>query len=892
MYRSLRGNLSKAYLLFLLALSFLLFEPSWAGPARARWVNSQHMWVKLPQGLLPANNLSFVLANSANNLRGNAVTIRLPVILNQDRNTLLSTAHISLTLINDLIHRPTKLFILNNSGQVLDSTAIQYAGLLDELYRYDQNDLGLVRLGSHFQAKVWAPTASSVRLLLYERADQEELTPSENIPMSWNQGVWTLSLPLKYLNYFYLYEVTVYHPLTDRIETLRVTDPYSFSLSTNATKSHIVDLQNEDLKPQGWEQLQKPALNSFKDIVLYELHIRDFSADDASVPFPYRGSYLAFTLSGTKGTQHLQSLSDAGVTHIHLLPFNDFASVDEDKNNWESLNSSAENLQDTQAALAKIRTQDGFNWGYDPVHYFAPDGSYSTHAEDATRIKEVRAMVQSLNTMGLRVVQDVVFNHTYASGLGTHSVLDKIVPLYYYRLDDEGNVLKSSCCDDTASEHHMMEKLMIDAVLHWARTYKIDGFRFDLMSFHSRETLIKIKEAVRSLTLVRDGVDGSKIFLYGEGWPFGSLYDQDPTNSMTQINSYGTGIGQFNDRLRDAVRGGTTNSSEKSDQGFATGLFFDFNKEPANKNTPPNLPEQREKLLHLGDVIKVGLAGNLRDYVFREHLGTLIPGGNLNFRSVPVGTAAQAIETINYVSAHDGYTLWDAIQAKAPFYTAGRNPPLASVVERQRMHQLAMAIPLLSQGIPFIEAGTELLRSKNGDQNSYDSGDFFNRLDWSRRSNHWGEGLPPAWGNFEDWSFWQPRLETQDLKADSNLIEQTNNYFKALLRVRRSTQLFKMNEPEEIHRGVFFIDNEGEATPGLIAMVLRSQTETLLIVFNASRDSRVFTHPILRNPWTLHPLLTSLVDPALNQVILRNDLAQIQIPGLSTVILKLTQPAK
>lgn len=866
---------------------FVFAKPVFAGPMRAQWLNSRQLLVKLSQGLRVADNMSFVLANSEVSFKNNPLNFSLPVIEAHDNYALLSTANIKPSDINELIRRPLKVYTINSNQQLLDATAIQYAGLLDDLYFYDGKDLGVSLQGSQWQLKLWAPTAMSVRVFLYRSGNSQNTSPEQIYNMTTDHGVWSATLPSQYQNYFYLYEVTVYQPATDKLETSLVTDPYSFSLAINGSKSQIVDVNSGDLKPSGWDFLRKPALNSFKDIVIYELHIRDFSAGDQTVPFMYRGSYMAFTQANSDGMTQLRSLSEAGLTHVHLMPFNDFGSVDEDKNTWETVNFPSTNLQDVQGALGQIRSQDAFNWGYDPVHFLAPDGSYAVDPQGSSRIKEVRSMVQALNQTGLRVVQDVVFNHTYKNGLLPQSVFDKIVPSYYYRLDDEGNVQTSSCCNDTASEHRMMEKLMIDSVLYWARTYKIDSFRFDLMSFHTRQTMLKIKDAVRSLTEQNDGIDGSKIYIYGEGWSFGSLFSQDPGSAMTAANSFGAGIGLFNDRLRDAVRGGTTNSTEKSDQGFATGLYFDFNKEPANRNTPPDVDGQRDKLLHLGDVIKVGLAGNLRDFTFREHLGSVIHGGDLYFRSSSVGTSATPIETINYVSAHDGYSLWDAVQAKAPFFTSGRTPTLTTSEDRQRMVQLALAIPMLSQGIPFVEAGTELLRSKNGDQDSYDSGDFFNRIDWSKQNNHWGEALPPAWKNLEDWSFWQPRLVVPEMKVSAAMIQQTDRYFKALIRLRQSSSLFKMNSLDEIMAKLVFIDDEVTPQPGLIAMALHQGNEALLIMFNSSREPRLFSNKVLGYSWQLHPLLDAKVDPALAQVVLMPAQSAIQIPGRSTVVLKL-----
>ncbi|WP_374029091.1 alpha-1,6-glucosidase domain-containing protein [Bdellovibrio bacteriovorus] len=862
-------------------LPFLLLfhcSSAMAGLARAQWLNSSTIRLQLPPGLyVNSSTTQFSLVDSVQTLRA-GTSISLPLIRAQGAFAELSAAHIPLATIDQLIRLPLKVVITNNNKQILDMTAIQYAGLLDENYFYAGDDLGGHCSAVNCRLKLWAPTAQNVRVLI----------GTESLPMiRENKGVWSLQLPRSYALAYYQYEVQVYQPLKDHVETSITTDPYSFSLSLGGTHSQLVDLDSAETTPAHWKNFVKPPLNSLKDSVIYELHVRDFSADDQSVPVFLRGTYLAFSEENSDGVHYLRSLAEAGLTHLHLLPFNDFGSVNEDKSQWNQYQHHPGDLQEPQSEIGLIRASDPFNWGYDPVHYFAPEGSYAVQGQGANRIREVRSMIQAINELGLRVVQDVVFNHTYQSGAEPFSVFDKIVPLYYYRVDDAGVVHKSSCCNDTASEHRMMEKLMIDSVVFWAKTYKLDGFRFDLMSFHSRATMEKLRDTVRSLTLQRDGVDGEKILFYGEGWSFGSFYDRFPREAMTVENSAGSGFGFFNDRLRDAVRGGTTNSAEKSDQGFATGLYFDFNHEPANRNTPTDLQAQRGKLLHLGDVIKVGLAGNLQDYSFREHLGTTIRSGDLRFRGTPVAFAHDTIETVNYVVAHDGYSLWDAIQAKAPFHTPYRSPATATAEDRQRMHQLALAIPLLGQGIPFFEGGTELLRSKNGDQDSYDSGDFFNRLDWTLRSNHWGEGLPPAWKNLNDWSFWQPRLQEPALKPSSALLAQTSRYFKALLRLRQSSDLFKLRTASEVQAHLKFIDNDQQAEPGLIAMSLRNHQESLLIFLNASREARVFQHHLLKFPWHVHPLLDSQVDPVLSQVVLNPHQESVQIPGRTTLVLRL-----
>jgi len=304
----------------------------------------------------------------------------------------------------------------------------------------------------------------------------------------------------------YLYEVKVYVPSTGKIETNLVTDPYSFSLSMNSKLSQIVDLNDADLKPQGWDKLDKPALAAPEDIVVYELHIRDFSINDPTVPAELRGTYKAFTVKDSNGMKHLTELAKAGLTHIHLLPAFDIASVNEDKSTWQSADEAQlaaypPNSTEQSKAVSLITGTDGFNWGYDPLHFTTPEGSYATNPNGTTRIIEFRDMVQSLNQSGLRVVMDVVYNHTNASGQSGNSVLDKIVPGYYHRLNNEGKVEKSTCCDNTATEHAMMRKLMTDSVVTWATEYKVDGFRFDLMGHHMLADMKAVRADLDSLTL-------------------------------------------------------------------------------------------------------------------------------------------------------------------------------------------------------------------------------------------------------------------------------------------------------------------------------------------------------------------------------------------------------
>jgi pullulanase-type alpha-1,6-glucosidase len=312
--------------------------------------------------------------------------------------------------------------------------------------------------------------------------------------------------------------------------------------------------------------------------VLYELHVRDFSANDRSVAEPFRGTYKAFTFEHSRGMRHLTKLARAGLTHVHLLPAFDIASVDEDRSTWlepaGDLASYPPDSDQQQAAVVAVAGRDGFNWGYDPWHYNVPEGSYATNPEGGTRALEFREMVMGLSQAGLRVVMDVVYNHTGEGGQNARSVLDRVVPGYYHRLNGDGNIETSTCCQNTASEHNMMEKLLVDSAVLWARHYKVDGFRFDIMGHHMKGTCCSAPGLDASRR--SDGVDGRKVYLYGEGWNFGEVANGARGENATQLNMAGTGIGTFNDRLRDGARGGGPFSGLQ-EQGFLTGLFVDPN---------------------------------------------------------------------------------------------------------------------------------------------------------------------------------------------------------------------------------------------------------------------------------------------------------------------------
>lgn len=746
---------------------------------------------------------------------------------------------------------------MRNADQLLDATSVQIAGVLDALYAeaaYTQS-LG-VSWDSGVQVSVWAPTAQSVKLHLFDTASAEQA--SEIIAMTRDDasGIWSSSGTQTWEGKYYLFEVEVYAPSTLKIETNLVTDPYSVALSLNSEKSQFLNLTRSQ-KPDGWDSLKKAGLAAPVDSVIYELHMRDFSVNDASVPAEQQGTYLAFTQQQSHGMKHLAKLADAGLTHLHLLPTFDIATINEDKSTWatpEMAEDIAGASQSPQAAIEAIRDQDPFNWGYDPYHYNVPEGSYALNPEQRTL--EFREMVQALDAIGLRTVLDVVYNHTNSSAQNDKSVLDKIVPGYYHRLNADGFVETSTCCQNTATEHAMMEKLMVDSLVLWAKEYKVDGFRFDLMGHHMVSNMLAVREALDALTLETDGVDGKNIYVYGEGWNFGEVADNARGLNATQLNLAGTGIGTFSDRLRDAVRGGgpfDTGLDLVSNQGFTSGRYY-----LPNERIVISEEEQKEILLEQADQIRIGLAGNLADYVLLTKDGDSVTGKDIDYNGQPTGYTQDPQEHIVYISKHDNQTFWDFSQYKLPTTT--------SIEDRVRMHNVGMDIVMLSQGIPFFQAGDDMLRSKSFDRNSYNSGDWFNRLDFSYQSNNFGVGLPLGSDNRSSWNFMRPLLENPKLKPTPEHIQSAVEHFQTMLKLRHSSPLFKLQSGQDVQARLEFHNTGTEQVAGVIVMSLADDLEglekldpdtaKLFVVFNATNKRQTLKLEALEGvELRLHPLL-------------------------------------
>jgi pullulanase len=642
------------------------------------------------------------------------------------------------------------------------------------------------------------------------------------------------------------------------------------------------------LKPAGWDTVTKPELAAPEDISIYEIHVRDFSVHDPKVPDALKGTFKAFTLPDTYGTDHLRQLVNAGLTHLHLLPVFDIATINENKAEWQEpdpavLETYPPDSELQQAALDPLRDLDGFNWGYDPFHYTVPEGSYSTHPDGITRIIEFREMVQALNQMGLRVVVDVVYNHTNASGQAENSVLDKVVPGYYHRLNDKGAVETSTCCANTASEHDMMEKLMIDSLVTWAKEYKVDAFRFDLMGHHMVSNMLKVRAALDELTLENDGVDGKSIYLYGEGWNFGEVANNARGVNATQFNMAGTGIGTFNDRSRDAVRGiGPFDSGQTllQRQGFANGSFYD-----SKPTVPGSENQQRATLLHQTDQVRVGMAGNLANYQFVDRNGNLVTGAQVDYNGSPAGYNLDPQEDITYISKHDNQTLFDINVYAAPQAT--------SMEDRVRMQSVGLSTVVLGQGVPFIHAGSELLRSKSLDRDSYNSGDWFNKLDFTYTENNFGVGLPPAWANESNWPVMQPFLADPNLKPAPEHILLMRDMFTELLEIRYSSKLFRLETAEDVQARVMFHTTGPSQLPGLIVMSLSDAVapdldptyEGMVVLINANDEQQVFSADAFKGKkLMLHVVQRNSVDPVVKTAAFNAATGSFTVPGRTTAV--------
>ncbi|AKA18908.1 Glycogen debranching enzyme [Aeromonas hydrophila] len=719
-------------------------------------------------------------------------------------------------------------------GILQGATLVQSAGALDALYSEAATKLtyGAVVEGGNVTFRLWAPTAKSVKLALFD--GQHKPLGERTLTLDEASGSWSVQGGSELVGKFYRYDIQVYHPVSRKLESYQVTDPYSLSLAMNSEFSQVVDLNDPALKPEGWDSLKAPhSQQNPADITIYEAHVRDLTGNDDSTPVEHRGKFLGLTDTDTAPVKHLQALAKSGVSHLHLLPVFDIATVNEDpakvanisddfgklcQVNPEVQNSkfggycssgqtieavlgdlqgsdSKENPQ-VQELYGYLRGVDSFNWGYDPYHYTTPEGSYATNAEGSQRILEFREMVKAIKqNIGMNVVMDVVYNHTNEAGLGPKSVLDKIVPWYYQRLNPEtGSVENSTCCSNTAPEHAMFAKLMDDSLVTWARDYKIDAFRFDLMGHHPKDQMVQALAAVKQVN--------PEMYFYGEGWNFGEVQDDKRFVQATQKHLAGTGIGSFSDRLRDAVRGGSPfdgGDTIRKTQGFGNGALVDANEMDG---------VDRATALHQADLVRLGMAGNLKDFILTDKDGMPKKGSDIDYNGQPAGYAQDPTEIQNYVDKHDNQTLFDNLIYKAP-----------QGADLVRMQGVSLATAMLGQGIPFTHAGVELLRSKSMERDSYDSGDWYNRVDYTLADNNFDKGLPRKDKDGDNYPLIEKVLGKHVKPSGADMATMVG-FYQELAELRQSSRLLRLGSGAEVIKRVDFRNTGPDQEPGLIVMTV------------------------------------------------------------------------
>jgi len=741
---------------------------------------------------------------------------------------------------------PDELAVVQYSGSTpTNGTQVQIGPVLDSLYGASAAALPL---GLSFDAttdaptfRLWAPTASGVQLNVYASAAAQ--TPvSVDMTQDAASGVWGYTAAdASWTNSaYYTYSVRVFSRAAPSglgygaVVTNTVSDPYAVTLNGDGTRAMVVNLADAAATPAGWPGALPATSAAPTDSVVYELHVRDFSVNDPTVPAAHQGKFLAFTDLSANGMRHLAALAGAGLTHVHLLPATDFSSVDALGCVNPAIPASTGNGTAAELAVIAAQGSDCYNWGYDPFHYGAPQASYASDpANGLTRVLEFRQMVQALHRTGLRLVLDVVYNHTSASGQNPHSVLDQIVPGYYHRLDANGAVESYSCCADTATERTMMARLMVDTLVRWADQYKVDGFRFDTMGLIPKAAMTRALNAVNAVA----AADGrGYTYFYGEGWTPNSAVAAVITPA-TQAEMAGTGIGTFNDRLRDAVRGGSpfdSGAALTANQGFINGLCYD----PNSAATADCSGDAADALFILQNRISVGLAGNLASFPLR----TGVTGAQVDYFGSPTGYTRQPQENLVYAACHDNETLFDISEYKHAAHV--------SIADTGRAQVVGLSLVLLAQGVAFVHGADDLLRSKSGDSNSYDSGDYFNRIYWDGSANNWSVGLPPqnTGNNAANAATLGPLLTSRPV-PDTATIEAVATRFQEFLAIRRATDLFRLASATDINSCISFPD-QGRQVHGLIVEQILgvgcvgatgSGYDAVVVLYNASSNAQAFS---------------------------------------------------
>ncbi len=633
---------------------------------------------------------------------------------------------------------------------------------------YPGKDLGVTYSKTKTTIKVWSPVAETLTLRLYKSglpgSDPKDLLETKLMTKS-KQGVWSIDLPGDQKHKFYTIQASI-----GGKSMAEVTDPYTKALGANGLRGQILDLT--ETNPRNWEADKSPAFAQKTDAILYELHVRDASIA-ANSGIKQKGKFLGLTEKGTKNSfkqsTGLDHIKDLGVTHVHLLPLYDYFTTDE---------------------TAKENSQ--YNWGYDPLNYNCPEGSYSTNPyKGEVRIKEFKQLVQTFHENGLRVVMDVVYNHTM---FGETSNFNQLVPGYYYRQTADGKFSNASGCgNETASERAMFQKFMVESLEYWVKEYHVDGFRFDLMGVHDIESMNLISKRLHQLR--------PDILLYGEGWTSGESPLPESSRSLKKNTAMLDRIGAFSDDMRDGLKGSVFVAD---DQGFVSGKKG------------------------MESSVKFGIVGATAHPQVKEN----------EVIYAKQSWAKQPYQCINYAECHDNHTLYDRL------LNSNKND---SEADRAKMHVFAQSIFLTAQGIPFLHAGMEFLRTKKGEENSFKSPDAINQIDWDRKKQ----------------------------------FEKEYQYIKDMIRLRKDHPAFRLPSTTLIQKHLKFLDcpKKNMVAFSLSGNANRDKWKNILVVHNANKSAVNFEVP--PGKWKL-VVDGMMVDHDAKTVV---TVKQLEIQPLSTLII-------
>ena len=598
---------------------------------------------------------------------------------------------------------------------------------------YNGNDLGVAWTPEKTTFRIYAPTAEEAKVMIYNDGLGGNAVQEKTFNKGRN-GTLVAEFDDNLKDKFYTFQIKFNGEWLN--ETAGI---YANAVGVNGIRGAIVDMA--ETNPEGWENDKQPHLENFNDIIVYELQVRDMSIHPES-GITHKGKFLGLAETGTvspegekTGIDHIEEL---GVTHVHILPAFDFRSIDETR------------LED-----------NSYNWGYDPENYNVPEGSFSTDPYDPkSRIMEFKAMVKAFHDKGIRVVLDVVYNHT---GKTDNSNFNLMVPGYYYRHNEDGTFSNASACgNETASERAMMRKYMIESLRHWVNEYHLDGFRFDLMGIHDIETMNMISEELHKTD--------PTLFIYGEGWTAGGSPLPEDQQALKKHTYRLDSIAAFSDDIRDGIKGSWSNHESK---GFVSGA--------------PDLEES----------IKFGVAAST------EH--PQVDYSKVNYSDKP--WAAEPFQTMNYVSCHDNHTLFDKLKI------SNHDDSEAELIAK---HKLANTIVMTAQGVPFLHAGVEFLRSKQGVENSYNQPDSINQIDWSRKAKY------------------------------HELFE----YYQDLIRLRKNHPAFRMTSSDDIRKNLEFLEVN---IPNVVAFELKNfanddSWKNIIVLYNATNKNQIVDIPF--GKWT------------------------------------------